>query len=210
MAKKRKRGNGNGGAREVATDYRYPSAKRKNNPPATLAADGVVPAIPKAKYEYSPRLPPVLRFDPSGKPDALPELMAKATKSPLTKDEAAKLAAALRTQEPWLEWAGKREAKSFEIDPVALHIHERVSAQAILKVAARQDIDHFLFADPEQEYREAVQFYKTQHPLDQPPDPWRLSDGDVLPRPPRRSGRQGADDLHRPTVRHQVRQQFPA
>ena len=167
MAKRRNRGNGNGGSgagKEIATDYRYPSAKRKNNPPATIAAEGVVPAIPKAKYEYSPRLPPELRFDPTGKPDALPELLAKATKSPLTKDEAAKLAAALRVQEPWLEWAGKREVKSFEVDPVALHIHERVSAQAILKVAARQDINHFLFADPEQDYREAVQFYRHNIP----------------------------------------------
>ena len=44
----------------------------------------------------------------------------------------------MRTQEPWLEWAGKREQKQFEVDPVALHLHERVSAQAILKVAARE------------------------------------------------------------------------
>lgn len=50
------------------------------------------------------------------------------------------------------------------MDPVALHIHERVPAQAILKVAARQDVARDLFADPEQEYREAVQFY--QHGVD--------------------------------------------
>jgi len=51
----------------------------------------------------------------------------------------------------WLEWAGKREAKSFAVDPVALHIHERVNAQAILKVAARENVNRSLFADPEQE-----------------------------------------------------------
>src|SRR5207244_8587246 len=95
-----------------------------------------------------------------GKPDALPDLLVEATRRKLTAEEAKQVAAALRNQEPWLEWAGKREAKSFEVDPVALHIHERVSAQAILKVAARQDINHSLFADPEQEYNEAVQFYK--------------------------------------------------
>ena len=43
---------------------------------------------------------------------------------------------------------------------MALHIHERVSAQAILKLAAREDVNRSLFADPEQEYNEAVQFYK--------------------------------------------------
>ena len=62
--------------------------------------------------------------------------------------------------EPWLEWTGKRERRSFEVDPVALHIHERISAQAILKVAARQDAQRDLFADPQQVYHEAVQFYK--------------------------------------------------
>ncbi|MDR3704141.1 MAG: site-specific DNA-methyltransferase [Candidatus Sulfopaludibacter sp.] len=66
----------------------------------------------------------------------------------------------MHAHEPWLEWAGKREARSFAVDPVALHIHERVSAQAILKVAAREDVNRSLFADPEQEYNEAVQFYK--------------------------------------------------
>ena len=68
------------------------------------------------------------RFDPTGTADTLPELLAKATKQKLTEAEAWTLAEALRVHEPWLEWAGKREARSFAVDPVALHIHERVSA----------------------------------------------------------------------------------
>lgn len=141
-------------------DIRHPSAKRRNIPPAKIAAEGVVPVIPKAQYAYNPHLPPVLRFDQHGKPDALPELLAKARRGPITDDEARILAEALRIQEPWLEWTGKREKPGFAVDPVALHIHERISAQAILKVAARQDASKFLFADPEQEYHEAVQFYR--------------------------------------------------
>ena len=142
------------------SDYRHPEATRKNNPPAKIAAEGYVPLIPKAEYLYSPRRPPELRFDPTGSADELPELLAKATKQKLTEAEAWALAEALRAHEPWLEWAGKREAKSFSVDPVALHIHERVSTQAILKVAAREDVNRSLFADPEQEYNEAVQFYR--------------------------------------------------
>jgi adenine-specific DNA-methyltransferase len=142
------------------SDYRHPEATRKNNPPAKIAAEGYVPLIPKAEYLYSPRRPPELRFDPTGSADQLPELLAKATKQKLTEAEAWALAEALRAHEPWLEWAGKREAKSFSVDPVALHIHERVSTQAILKVAAREDVNRSLFADPEQEYNEAVQFYR--------------------------------------------------
>jgi adenine-specific DNA-methyltransferase len=149
-----------GNGLDKVTDYRFPDATRKNNPPAKIAAEGNVPLVPKAEYKYSPRRPPELRFDPTGRSDGLPELLATARQRSLTEAEARTLAEALRVHEPWLEWSGKREASSFTIDPVALHIHERVSTQAILKVAAREDVNRSLFADPEQEYNEAVQFYK--------------------------------------------------
>src|ERR1039458_4564670 len=160
MPKKQKPTASADGALKNVSDYRFPEATRKNNPPAKIAAEGYVPLIPKAEYLYSPRRPPELRFDPTGATDELPELLAKAKREKLTEAEAWALAEALRVHEPWLEWAGKREQKSFTVDPVALHIHERVSAQAILKVAAREDVNRSLFADPEQEYNEAVQFYK--------------------------------------------------
>jgi len=80
--------------------------------------------------------PPELRFDTTGSAGQLPELVAQATQRKLTEAEAWALVEALRVHEPWLERAGKREAKSFSVDPVALHIHERVSTQAITKMAA--------------------------------------------------------------------------
>ena len=61
-------------------DYRHPEAKRPNNPPAALAAEGRTPAVPRATYAYSPRLTPSLRSDPTGKADALPALLEKATR----------------------------------------------------------------------------------------------------------------------------------
>lgn len=161
MARGRKATGGGNGV-EVA-DYRHDDT-RKNIPPAKIAAEGRVPDVPKITYSYSPRLDPALRFDGTGGADALPELLATARQRALTDDEARALAEALRAHEPWLEWAGKRESKAIDVDPVALHIHERVSAQAILKVAARQDVTRDLFADPQQEYRQAVQFY--QHDID--------------------------------------------
>ena len=144
-------------------DYRYED-KRKNNPPAKIAAEGRIPPAPRLTYSYNPRLDPRLRFDGTGAADRLPELLEAARQRALKEEEARVLAEALRTHEPWLEWAGKREAAGFEVDPVALNIHERVSAQAIIKAAARQDVTRDLFADPQQEYREAVQFY--QHDID--------------------------------------------
>ena len=144
------------------TDYRHTGSKRKNNPPAKIAAEGRIPRVARVQYAYNPHLPPILRFDPTGRADQLPKLLAEATRRPLTEEEAAVLAAALRSQEPWLEWSGKQEEHDrgfFEVDPVALHIHERVSAQAILASARRTDVQRDLFADPEMEYREAVKFY---------------------------------------------------
>jgi hypothetical protein len=59
------------------SDYRFPEATRKNNPPAKIAAEGYVPLIPKAEYLYSPRRPPELRFDPTAGADELPELLVE-------------------------------------------------------------------------------------------------------------------------------------
>ena len=145
-------------------DYRHDTATRKNNPPAGIAAQGKIRETPKQEYAYNPHLPPNLRSDPNGDADKLPELLQIAQQRPLNADEAKTLADALRHHNPWLEWAGKQETKSFAVDPVALHIHERVSAKAILKVAERQNVQRELFADPQQAYGEAVDFY--QHDVD--------------------------------------------
>ncbi len=145
------------------TDYRH-DEKRKNIPPAGLAAQGRVAEVPTTRYYYDPHLPPVLRFDETGEADKLPELLEIARQRPLTDEEVQLLNEALRNHQPWLEWSDKREKSWFDVDPVALHIHERVSAQAIIKLAARQPIQRSFFADPELEYQEAVKFY--QHDID--------------------------------------------
>ena len=145
-------------------DYRHDTATRKNNPPAGIAAQGKINETPKQEYAYNPHLPPNLRSDPNGDADKLPELLQIAQQRALSTDEAKTLADALQHHNPWLEWAGKQETKSFAVDPVALHIHERVSAKAILKVAERQNVQRELFADPQQAYGEAVDFY--QHDVD--------------------------------------------
>jgi adenine-specific DNA-methyltransferase len=151
-------------AGESVASYKYPS-KRKNNPPAGLAAQGVLKDAPKIRYEYNPHLPPVLRSATDAPAtDELPELLAASRKRALSSEEAKILSAALRKHEPWLEWSGKREKPWFEVEPVALHIHERVSTQAILRVVAREDVQRDLFADPQQSYAQAVQFY--QHDVD--------------------------------------------
>jgi adenine-specific DNA-methyltransferase len=151
-------------AGDAIASIKYP-AKRKNIPPAGLEAQGTLQEAPRIRYEYNPHLPPVLRSAPeAAKADQLPELLAIARQRPLTEAEARTLAEALRRHEPWLEWSGKREKPWFEVEPVALHMHERVSTQAILRVLAREDVERDLFADPQHDYAQAVQFY--QHDVD--------------------------------------------
>ncbi|OFW60369.1 MAG: hypothetical protein A2133_07260 [Actinobacteria bacterium RBG_16_64_13] len=146
-----------------SADYRHTGSTRKNIPPAQIAAEGKLPRAPRVRYQYDPHLPPVLRFDPTGNADRFPDLVATAGHRPLTEGEQTLLSNALRTQQPWLEWSGKREQHQrggVGVDPVALHIHERVSAQACIRAATREDVQRDLFADPEQPYQQAVQFYK--------------------------------------------------
>ena len=162
--KAKSRTSGPRAAGDTITSLKYP-AKRKNIPPAGLEAQGVLRKAPKIRYEYNPHLPPQLRSaTDAADADKLPELLATARKRALSADEAKVLADALRRHEPWLEWSGKREKPWFEVDPVALHMHERISTQAILRVLAREDVDRDLFADPQQDYAKAVQFY--QHDVD--------------------------------------------
>ncbi|HQP89331.1 MAG TPA: DNA methyltransferase, partial [Thermoanaerobaculia bacterium] len=153
--------------RVEATDYRHSGEKRTNNPPARIAGEGKVPKVERVRYAYSPHLPPVLRFDPTGRADQISgeieSILRKAEKGPLSGDEVMQVREAVAHYQPWLEWAGKREQHEkgwFEVDPVALHIHERVSAQAIVRTAMREDVQRDLFADPQQTYQQAVQFYR--------------------------------------------------
>jgi adenine-specific DNA-methyltransferase len=151
-------------ASDAITSIKYP-AKRKNIPPAGLEAHGVLQESPRLRYEYNPHLPPILRSATEAtEADKLPKLLATARQRALSAAEAELLADALQRHQPWLEWSGKREKPWFEVDPVALHMHERISTQAILRVLAREDVERDLFADPQHDYAKAVQFYK--HDMD--------------------------------------------
>ncbi len=65
--------------------------------------------------------------------------------------------------DPQLVWASKAERSAFEVDTVSLHIHERISTQAIVQVLKRSAAQRELFADPALPLDRAVQFY--QHPV---------------------------------------------
>src|SRR3990167_7913928 len=99
MAKVKKQKGKAKGTSDVSTGhYQHRGESRKNNPTAFLAGEGNVPKAVKVKYAYDPHLPPVLRFDPEGKSDKFPELLEKANRKPLSLEETALIAEALRNR----------------------------------------------------------------------------------------------------------------
>ena len=61
--------------------------------------------------------------------------------------------------DPQLQWAGKAEHTSFEVDTVSLHIHERISSHAILKAAKREEAQRDLFAVMDLPESKLIDFY---------------------------------------------------
>jgi len=96
-------------ADENVVDYRHKNVKRLNIPPAGLTARGEIVREKKVRCAYNPHLSPVLRFDATGKADAIEKLVEEASRRKLEPHETKVLQEALRNHEPWLEWAGKRE-----------------------------------------------------------------------------------------------------
>ena len=140
------------------TQHRHADATRKNLPPAGGDAQQEVGHEQKIVYSFDPHRSPELRFN--GQIGRLKDLLVKATQEKLSAEEAAEFAKLIESEQPWLEWAGKRENPNFSVDPVALHIHERVSAEAILRAIRREDIQRDMFLTSQLSPREAKAYYQ--------------------------------------------------
>jgi adenine-specific DNA-methyltransferase len=66
--------------------------------------------------------------------------------------------------DPQLVWAGKAERSSFEVDAVSIHVHERLSTEAIVRTLRKEQPQLALFGDPELDRDREVEFY--QHEVD--------------------------------------------
>ncbi|RYG98601.1 MAG: site-specific DNA-methyltransferase [Alphaproteobacteria bacterium] len=115
--------------------YRH-GEMRVNNPEVGMVHAQTDPDGARTEWSYDPHLDPVLNFD-AGRSgieklidDALASGDAQAMKDALTELK--------RMQAPYLNWTGKAERTSFEIDTVSLHVHERVDPATILANAAKR------------------------------------------------------------------------
>jgi adenine-specific DNA-methyltransferase len=62
--------------------------------------------------------------------------------------------------DPQLVWAGKAERETLEVEAPSIHVHERLSTEAIVKAARRENAQVTLFADPALDRATQVEFYE--------------------------------------------------
>lgn len=109
--------------------------KRKNNPevgmvtPFTDGDDG------KTRWSFDPHLDPALQFD--SQRGHIEAIIDDALASGDTERMRSALEELKHLQAPYLNWAGKAERTSFEVDTVSLHVHERVDPASILSAARK-------------------------------------------------------------------------
>ncbi|WP_280553921.1 site-specific DNA-methyltransferase [Halomonas sp. 25-S5] len=111
--------------------YRF-EEKRKNNPHVGMvdtASDGVEETT---AWAYDPHLDPELQFDSSANRAQVEALIDDALASGDQEQMKAALEELKRLQSPYLQWTGKAERTSFEVDTVSLHVHERIDPATIL------------------------------------------------------------------------------
>jgi adenine-specific DNA-methyltransferase len=115
--------------------YRH-NDRRKNNPEVGLVSEASDPQQPKQTWAYNPHLDPVLNFD-SARAE-LETLIDDALASGDAQAAVAALEEIKRRGAPYLQWAGKAERTSFEVDTVSLHVHERIDPMSILSAVRKR------------------------------------------------------------------------
>src|SRR5690606_32225313 len=114
--------------------YRH-ADKRKNNPEVGIVTPETDPEAGKTRWAYDPHLDPAIQFDP-GRAN-IEKLIDDALESGDDERMREALAELKRLQSPYLNWAGKAERTSFDIDTVSLHVHERIDPASILSVVRK-------------------------------------------------------------------------
>lgn len=156
------------GARQVLS-YRHLD-KRVNNPEVGMVHPENDPEQPKTTWTYDPHIDPALQFDSARA--RVEKLIDDALASGDTETMRDALMELKRLQEPYLNWAGKAERTSFEIDTVSLHVHERIDPASILAAIRKRmkgekdgngaNFQPGLFDAPFENLplRQAIDFYK--------------------------------------------------
>jgi len=150
--------------------YRH-SDKRKNNPEVGMVRPENDQDDHEERWCYDPHIDPALQFD-FGRAQ-----VEKLIDDALASGDDATMRAALtelkRYSAPYLNWTGKAERTTFDVDTVSLHVHERIDPASILAAVRRKmnegkgkgaekAMQPDLFAAPFENLplRDAIDFYK--------------------------------------------------
>lgn len=143
--------------------------KRRNNPDVGVVTPETDPEQPKTTWAFDPHIDPALQFDSARA--TVEKLIDDALASGDADTQRAALETLKRMAAPYLNWAGKAERTSFEVDTVSLHVHERIDPASLLAVVRKRmrkdkgehggtaDMFRAWFEEP-LPYREAIEFYK--------------------------------------------------
>ncbi len=114
--------------------YRHQD-KRKNNPEVGMVTPATDPEADKTRWAFDPHLDPALQFDSQrGRIEAI---IDEGLASGDTERMRSALEELKHLQVPYLNWAGKAERTSFDVDTVSLHVHERVDPASILSAVRK-------------------------------------------------------------------------
>lgn len=129
------RGKAAGAEAAQVLSYRHLD-KRKNNPEVGMVTPSTDPDAGKTRWAYDPHLNPELNFDPQR--SRIEQLIDDALASGDQEQMRAALVQLKKAQSPYLNWAGKAERTSFEVDTVSLHVHERIDPASILSAVRKR------------------------------------------------------------------------
>lgn len=133
--KKKRAGSKNATGPAQVLSYRHTDT-RVNNPEVGMVHPDNDPDQPKTVWAYDPHIDPALMFDNQrGRIEKLIDDALASGEATTMRDALTELRA---LQAPYLNWAGKAERTSFEIDTVSLHVHERVDPATILANARKR------------------------------------------------------------------------
>ena len=148
--------------------YRH-GDRRKNNPEVGMVDPDTDPEQPKTTWAYDPHIDPALQFD-IGRAQVetlIDDALASGDEDVMRRA----LEQIKRQAGPYLNWTGKAERTSFEVDTVSLHVHERIDPASILNAvrarmkgekSAPPKMQLGLFSAPFENLplRDAIDFYK--------------------------------------------------
>ena len=146
--------------------YDHKEASRTNNPPVGLVTPETDRDAGKKTYAYDPHIDPSLQFDPHR--SQIEKIIDDAIAAETIEETKAALAELKKRQAPYLDWAGKAEHTSFDIQTVSLHVHERIDPRTIIEAVRKrngdgQQMSLFEYTEENPPLREAIEFYKHPH-----------------------------------------------